>query len=170
MPVQKLKAFLNENNVKYVTIKHSMAYTAQEIAAKAHVSGKNFAKTVIIKVDGKMAMTVLPASYQVDFEILQEIFGTKKVELATEEEFKYLFPDCEIGAMPPFGNLYDMEVFVAESLAEDEKIAFNAGNHTEMIKLEYADFERLVKPRVFKFSWKTFSFPGDPSERWAMDS
>ncbi len=169
MPVKKLKAFLDENNVKYVTIKHSMAYTSQEIAAKSHVSGKEFAKTVMIKIDGKMAMTVLPASYQVDFNSLQEIFGTKKISLATEEEFKYLFPDCEVGAMPPFGNLYDMEVFVAETLAEDEDIAFNAGNHTEMIQLKYEDFERLVEPRVFKFSWKTVSFPGDPAERWAMD-
>jgi len=169
MPVKKLKAFLDENNVKYVTIKHSMAYTSQEIAAKSHVSGKEFAKTVIIKIDGKMAMTVLPASYQVDFNSLQEIFGTKKISLATEEEFKYLFPDCEVGAMPPFGNLYDMEVFVAETLAEDDDIAFNAGNHTEMVQLRYKDFERLVEPRVFKFSWKTVSFPGDPAERWAMD-
>ncbi len=169
MPVKKLKAFLDENNVKYVTIKHSNAYTSQEIAAKAHVSGKEFAKTVIIKVDKKMAMTVLPASYHLDFDLLVEIFGTPRVSLATEEEFKYLFPDCEVGAMPPFGNLYDMEVYVAEALAEDKEIAFNAGNHTEMIRLKYTDFERLVQPRVFKFSWKTVSFPGDPSERWAMD-
>jgi len=169
MPVKKLKAFLDENNIRYVTIRHSNAYTSQEIAASAHVSGKEFAKTVIIKVGGKMAMAVLPASYQVDFKLLQEIFGTQKVSLATEAEFKYFFPDCEVGAMPPFGNLYDMEVFVAETLAEDEDIAFNAGNHTEIIKLKYADFERLVQPRVFKFSWKTVSMPGDPSERWNLD-
>lgn len=167
MPVKKLKTFLDENKVKYVTIKHSSAYTSQEIAAKTHVSGKNFAKTVMVKIDKGMAMTVLPASYQLDFSLLQEIFGTPKVSLASEAEFKYLFPDCEVGAMPPFGNLYDMEVFVAETLAEDKEIAFNAGTHTEMIKLKYEDFERLVQPRVFKFSWKTVSFPGDPSERWA---
>lgn len=170
MPANKLRKFLDENNVKYVTIRHSSAYTAQEIAAKSHVSGKEFAKTVIVKIDGKMAMAVLPASYQVDFKMLKEIFGTDKVSLATEAEFKYLFPDCEVGAMPPFGNLYDMEVFVAETLAEDEQIAFNAGNHTEMIKMAYKDFERLVEPRVFKFSWKTVSLPGDPSERWELDS
>lgn len=166
MPVKKLKVFLDENNVKYVTIKHSSAYTAQEIAAKAHVSGKELAKTVMINIDGKMAMAVLPASYQVDFELLKEIFGTKKVELASESEFKYRFPDCELGAMPPFGNLYDMEVYVAESLSEDKEIAFNAGSHTELIKLNYSDYERLVEPRIFKFSWKTVSFPGDPTERW----
>lgn len=170
MPVKKLKAFLDENKVKYIVIKHSSAFTAQEIAAKSHISGKEFAKTVIVNVDGKMAMTVLPASYQVDFELLKDIFGSSNVNLANEAEFQRFFPDCEIGAMPPFGNLYDMEVFVAETLAEDEEIAFNAGNHTEMIKMSYADFERLVEPRVFKFSWKTVSMPGDPSERWAMDN
>ncbi|WP_346863602.1 YbaK/EbsC family protein [uncultured Draconibacterium sp.] len=169
MPVKKLKAFLDEKKVKYVTIKHSNAYTSQEIAAKTHVSGKEFAKTVIVKIDGKMAMAVLPASYQVDFKQLEEIFGTPKVALATEAEFNRFFPDCEVGAMPPFGNLYDMDVFVAESLAEDENISFNAGNYTEIIQLKYEDFSRLVEPRVFKFSWKTVSFPGDPSERWAVN-
>ena len=169
MPVKKLKTYLDENKVKYVVIKHSSAFTAQEIAAKSHVSGKEFAKTVIVKVEGKMAMAVLPASYQVDFELLKEIFGSAHVNLAKESEFQRFFPDCEIGAMPPFGNLYDMEVFVAETLAEDDEIAFNAGNHTEMIKMSYADFERLVEPRVFKFSWKTVSMPGDPSERWALE-
>ena len=169
MPVKKLKAFLDENDVKYVTIKHSSAYTAQEIAASTHISGKEFAKTVIVKIDNIMAMAVLPASYQVDFKLLQEIFDTPKVSLASEAEFKYLFPDCEVGAMPPFGNLYDMEVFVAETLAEDEEIAFNAGTHTETIKLKYKDFERLVEPRVFKFSWKTVSLPNDPDQRWDVE-
>lgn len=169
MPAKKLKAFLNKSKIKYVTIAHSSAYTSQEIAASAHVSGKEFAKTVIIKIDDKIAMAVLPASYHVDFKLLQEIFGTKKVALATESEFKFWFPDCEVGAMPPFGNLYDMEVYVAETLAEDEEIAFNAGTHTEMIKMKYKDFERLVQPRVFRFSWKTVSFPSDPEERWVED-
>jgi Ala-tRNA(Pro) deacylase len=169
MPIKKLKAFLDENNVKYVTVRHSGAYTAQEIAASAHVSGKEFAKTVIVKIEGKLAMTVLPASYQLNFRLLHEIFGTQQVTLATEAEFKYFFPDCDVGAMPPFGNLYDMEVFVAESLAEEKEISFNAGNHTEMIKLSYDDFERLVRPRVFRFSQKSFSMPYDPSDRWVED-
>ena len=166
MPVKKLKVFLDENNIKYLTIRHSSAYASQKIAASAHVSGKELAKTVMINIDGKMAMAVLPASYHIDFDNLKEIFGTRNVTLASEPEFKYRFPDCELGAMPPFGNLYDMEVYVAESLSEDEEIAFNAGSHTELIKLDYADYERLVQPRIFKFSRKTFSFPGDPSERW----
>ncbi len=169
MPVNKLKAFLDENNIKYVTIRHSSAYTAQEIAAKAHISGKEVAKTVIIKIEGKMAMAVLPASYHVDFKILQEIFGTPRVSLASEAEFKYMFPDCEVGAMPPFGNLYDMEVYVAESLTDDDEICFNAGNHTELIKMSYKDFVWLVEPKVLKFSWKTVSAPFDPSERWEAD-
>ncbi len=169
MPTKKLKAFLDENNVKYVTIKHSSAYTAQEIAAKAHVAGKEFAKTVIIKVEGKMAMVVLPASYRVDFKLLKQLFGTQLVTLATEAEFKYFFPDCEVGAMPPFGNLYDMEVYVAESLAEDKEIAFNNGNHTEMLKLSFEDYERLVQPRILKFSKKEVSFPRDPEDRWVED-
>jgi Ala-tRNA(Pro) deacylase len=167
MPVQKLKIFLDKNEVKYVSITHSRAYTSQEIAASAHVSGKELAKTVMIKIDGKMAMAVLPASYQIDFDTLKDLFGTKKVRLASEFEFEDRFPDCEVGAMPPFGNLYDMEVFVAESLTEDQEIAFNAGSHTELIKLDYQDYERLVQPRIFKFTWKTVSFPGDPSERWS---
>lgn len=155
MPVQKLKKFLDSNGVKYVVMKHSTAYTAQEIAASAHIPGKELAKTVMIKVDDKMAMAVLPASYKVDFDLLKDATGADQVELASEEEFKYTFPDCEIGAMPPFGNLYDMEVYSAESLAEDEEIAFNAGSHKELIKLAYKDFENLVKPKVIKFSLKS---------------
>jgi Ala-tRNA(Pro) deacylase len=169
MPVKKLKAFLDKNNVRYVSIKHSSAYTSQEIASSAHVSGKEFAKTVIIKIDEEMAMAVLPASYQVDFNLLDEIFTNKKVKLATEAEFKYHFPDCEVGAMTPFGHLYDMEVYVAEVLRENRQIAFNAGSHTEIIQMAYEDYERLAEPKILKFSWKTVSLPKDPSERWEED-
>jgi Ala-tRNA(Pro) deacylase len=152
MPVKKLKDFLDNQKVKYVTISHSPTYTAQEIAASAHIPGKELAKTVMVKIDGKMAMAVLPASHKVDFHLLKKAAGASKVELATEQEFKDLFAECEVGAMPPFGNIYGMEVFVAESLDEDEEIAFNAGLHTELIRLAYKDFERLVKPKVAKFS------------------
>jgi len=154
VPVRKLKDFLDSNNIKYVTISHSSAYTAQQIAASAQIPGKELAKTVMVKIDGKMAMAVLPASYKVDFDLLKEVAEAGKVELAGEQEFKDMFPECEVGAMPPFGNLYEMEVFVAESLAEDEEIAFNAGSHTELIKMSYKDFESLVKPKVLKFSFK----------------
>ena len=167
MPVKKLKAFLDENNIKYVTISHSSAFTSQDIAASAHVSGKEFAKTVMIKVEGEMAMAVLPASYHIDFDSLRKIVGTKNVSFASEPEFTDRFPECELGAMPPFGNLYGMVVYVADSLTKNKEIAFNAGLHTELIKLSFADYVRLVNPRIFNFSWKTVSFPHDPMERWA---
>lgn len=152
MPVKKMKDFLDSNGIKYVTFQHSPAYTAQEIAQSAHIPGKNLAKTVILKVDGKLAMAVIPASHHVDVESLRDTAQATTVELSSEQEFKDLFPDCETGAMPPFGNLYDMSVFVSEALAEDEAIAFNAGTHTELIGLAYCDFERLVQPKVGNFS------------------
>ena len=152
MPVRKLREFLDGHGVKYVTISHSKAYTAQEIAASAHIPGKELAKTVMIKVDGKMAMAVLPASTKVNLHLLREVTAAKDVALATEREFQDMFQDCELGAMPPFGNLYGMEVFASSKLAEDEEIAFNAGSHTELIRLAYRDFERLVQPRVVNFT------------------
>lgn len=152
MPVQKLREFLDRHNVKYVSIKHSPAYTAQEVAARAHVPGKELAKTVMIKIDGKLAMAVLPASYQVDMDQLKQVVGANDVEIASEQEFKDMFPGCEIGAMPPFGNLYGMPVFASPALAEDDEIAFNAGSHTELIRLPYIDFEALVKPKVVALS------------------
>lgn len=150
MPVRKLKEFLDSEGIKYVTISHSKAYTAQEVAASAHISGKEMAKTVIVKLDGAMAMVVLPANHKVDFDFLARGLGAKNAALATEEEFKGLFPDCEPGAMPPFGNLYGMDVYIEEGLTEGSRIAFNAGSHTEVIRLPYRDFERLAKPKVFK--------------------
>jgi Ala-tRNA(Pro) deacylase len=126
MPIRKLKAYLDEAHVRYLTIGHSSAYTSQEIAASAHVSGKEFAKTVMIKIDGELAMAVLPASSQIEFDSIKNFFHTKNVFLATESEFKDRFPDCELGAMPPFGNLYGLPVFVADSLAEHKEISFNA--------------------------------------------
>jgi len=152
MPLTKIKEFLNQHNIKYIIIKHSSAFTAQEIAANAHISGKELAKTVMIKFDGKMAMAVLPASYKISFDDLKEVLGVEKVRLAYEQEFMDKFPDCEVGAMPPFGNLYGLEVYVAESLADDEEIAFNACSHTELIRMNYKDFEELVKPKRMKFS------------------
>ncbi len=152
MPARKVKEFLDSHGAKYVTITHSPAYTAQEIAASAHIPGKQLAKTVILKIDGKMAMAVLPASDRVDFDLLRKAAAAGKVELAGEREFKGMFPECEVGAMPPFGNLYEMEVFVAKPLAEDEEIAFNAGSHTELIRLAFRDFEKLVQPKIVELS------------------
>ena len=148
MPVQKLKKYLDSHSVKYVTISHSPAYTAQRIAELTHIPGKELAKTVIVKLDERFAMAVLPASKRVDLDYLKRGVEAKQVELATEAEFEDLFPDCELGAMPPFGNLYDMDVYVAEQLSEDEDIAFNAGSHTELVRMSYKDFERLATPKV----------------------
>jgi Ala-tRNA(Pro) deacylase len=152
MSLAKLKEFLDSHQVKYVTISHSRAITAQEIAASAHISGKQLAKTVMVKIDGKMAMAVLPASCKVNFEMLKQCAGAKTVALAGENEFKEMFPNCECGAMPPFGNLYGMDVFVANELTRDEEIAFNAGSHSELVKLAYKDYERLVQPKVCDFA------------------
>ena len=152
MPLETLRTFLDSNNVKYVTATHSSAYTAQELAALAHVPGKDWAKTVMVKLDGKMAMAVVPASGRVIFDLLREASGAKDAELATEREFTDLCPGCEVGAMPPFGNLFGMAVYVDQALAEDADIAFNAGTHTEMMRLPFSDFARLVKPKVVRLT------------------
>jgi Ala-tRNA(Pro) deacylase len=152
MPVARLKELLDREGVKYVCQTHSPAYTAQEIAASAHISGGELAKTVMVKIDGNLAMAVLPASFMVDLDRLRQATGAKKIELAGEEEFERLFPGCELGAMPPFGNLFDMEVFVDKSLSTQAEIAFNAGSHVELIRLGYPDFERLVDPELVEFS------------------
>ncbi|MGB5258014.1 MAG: YbaK/EbsC family protein [Woeseiaceae bacterium] len=152
MPAQQLKSFLDNNHVKYKTITHSPEYTAQEIAASAHIPGKELAKTVIVKLDGKFAMAVLPASRHVSLARLKEAIHARDAELASEDEFEKLFPDCELGAMPPFGNLYDMPVYAEEQLAEDEEIAFNAGSHTELVQLAFSDFDKLVHPKVVALS------------------
>lgn len=148
MPLNKLINYLDEHNKKYVVVKHSTAFTAQEVAASAHIPGKDMAKTVIVKVDGDMKMVVLPSTHNVDFDSIKEAVGANEVELATEQEFEKLFPDCELGAMPPFGHFYDMDTLVAESLTEDEEIAFNAGTHKELVKMNYSDFEELAQPNI----------------------
>jgi len=148
MPVKKLKDFLDSHHVKYVSITHSPAYTSQEIAASAHISGRELAKTVVIKMDGNFAMVVLPANDQVNFAKLREVTGINRIDLGTESEFKDKFPGCEVGAMPPFGNLYDMPVFVSSHLTGRDHIVFNAGSHSELMQLAYGDFERLVKPKI----------------------
>lgn len=152
MPLKKLREFLDSNNVKYVVISHSRAYTAQETAQAAHIRGREFAKTTIVKLDGKMAMAVLPAAEKVDLKLLAAAAGVKKAELAGEEEFQGRFPECEVGAMPPFGNLYGMDVYVEEGMTRDERIAFNAGSHTEVVQMSFKDFVNLVKPKVVRLS------------------
>ena len=153
MPVsKKLREFLDENHVKYVVVSHSKAYTAQEVAAALHIKGKILVKSIIVKSDGEYAMVVLSADCRINFDMLKTVLGKDNVGLASEEDFKSLFPECEIGAMPPFGNLYDLKVYMAESLLEDEEIAFNAGTHTEVIRVSMEDYKRLANPEVAKIS------------------
>lgn len=153
MPVKKLREFLDREQVKYVVISHSPAYTAQEVAASAHVRGIEMAKTVMITLNGKMAMAVVPASRKVGFDLLRETAHAEDVQLASEQAFRDMFPGCEVGAMPPFGNLYDMDVYVSKLLSQDKEIVFNSGSHTELIRMSYADFERLVKPTVGRIAF-----------------
>lgn len=155
MPLNKLKEYLDSNQIRYVTIKHSLAFTAQEIAASAHIKGKSIAKTVILKVDGKLTMFVLPGSFKVDIEKVKEVLNTENVRLADEMEFKDKFYECEIGAFPPFGNLYDIDIYCENALLNDENIAFNACTHTELFQMKLQDFLNLVKPKVLNFAYPT---------------
>lgn len=155
MPISKLVEYLDQNGVRYVTQRHSQAFTAQEVAAAAHVPGRELAKPVIVKLDGELAMAVLPASHQVQLDALSGATGASRAELAEEREFEEVFPDTEVGAMPPFGNLFGMPVFVDPSLEEDEEIAFSAGSHSEVIRMSYRDYARLVEPQVKRFGRKT---------------
>lgn len=157
MPLSRLTKYLDDNDKKYVVIKHSKAFTAQEVAASAHIPGKEMAKTVMLKVDGDLKMLVLPSTHEVDFELVKQELGADDVTLASEQEFNGMFPDCELGAMPPFGNLYDMDTIVAESLIDDEEIAFNAGTHRELIRLSFNDYKELVDPKVIHVSVKKYA-------------
>ena len=152
MPATMLTQFLDDHHVRYETIRHSPAYTAQKTAAAAHVTGKEVAKTVMIRVDGRLAMAVLSAPMHVDFRALSRELGGAAVALADETDFRERFPDCEVGAMPPFGNLYDLDVYVDRHLSQDEFIAFNACTHTELIQLPYRDYATLVQPTVLRFA------------------
>lgn len=154
MPLCKLREFLDSHNIRYLVLSHSLAYTAQGIAALAHVSGKKLAKTVIVKIDGVLAMAVIPASEHVDLDRLRTLTGAQTIEIATEREFKDAFPDCETGAMPPFGNLYDMAVYADQSLAQHEEITFSAGTHRELVRMRWADLARLVNPTVDKVAYQ----------------
>lgn len=148
MPMNRLREYLDEHDMEYVVISHSKAYTAQKVAAAAHIPGKLIAKSVILNVDGKMVMAVVPAPHRVNLNRMKRMLGAESVELARESEFQQIFPDCEIGAMPPFGNLYNMDVYVDRSLTEDDVIVFNACSHNELVRMAYKDFEKLVNPHL----------------------
>ncbi len=147
MPSKNLTSYLREHNVKFTTISHTPAYTAQEIAASAHFSGMKIAKTVVVKIDGKICILVEPANCRVDLKALKTELGARSVELAHEYEFEDSFPGCETGAIPPLGELFDIDVYVDDVIKYQDEIAFSAGNHSELIKMRYNDFEKLVKPK-----------------------
>ena len=148
MKLKTLCDHLDREHIRYTVISHSPAFTAQEIAATSHISGREIAKTVIVRFGERLAMVVLPASARIDLALLADALGADHVALVAESEFPRIFPECETGAMPPFGNLYGLDVFVAEELTADDYIAFNAGTHTELLQLRYRDYERLAHPQV----------------------
>ena len=151
----RLENYLRENRVPFEEQHHPRAVTAQEVAASEHVPGRMLAKTVMVLGEGEIAMLALPASYQVDLEKAAAALGVREARLAEEEEFADTFADCEVGAMPPFGNLYGVPVYVEKTLAEDETIVFRSGTHTETMSVSYSDFERLVEPIVAQFALRT---------------
>jgi len=144
----KLKSFLDRNKVSYHVLAHHERFTAPEIAQELHVPGHMMAKVVVVNADGKRMIVALDSNRRVDLEAVREAVGASSVGMASEEDIREQFPDCEVGAMPPFGNLYDVPVVVDEALTHDRNIVFEAGNHHEAIKLAYADFDRLVHPQV----------------------
>lgn len=149
---ERMEEYLRENGVGFEVMTHSQAFTMQEVAAALHVPGKQVAKVVIVKTPAKMAMLVLPAPYRLDFPKVRALIDAKEVRLAQEEEFEDLFPDCETGAMPPFGNLYDVPVYVEQALAEEPDIIFRIGTHRETMKVAYPDYARLAQPTVGEFA------------------
>ena len=152
MSCKKLAQFLDDRGVKYIAIKHSRAYTAQEIAESAHVSGNDFAKVVMVKADDQMIMAVLPAPDKIDLKLLRQTLGARQVVFADENEFQDHFPGCEVGAMPPFGNLYGLRVIAAQTLCDSKTISFNSGLHTEIIQMDYNDYMELVAPEMMDFT------------------
>jgi len=152
MALARLMEFLDAHHVRYVVISHSPAYTAQGVAGLAHISGKELAKTVIVKLDGRLVMAVLPAKYHVDLVMLRKATNAKMAALASEDDFNDQFPECETGAMPPFGNLFGIAVFADETLEKDKEIAFNAGTHRELIQMAWEDFKMLVGPKMVRFA------------------
>jgi Ala-tRNA(Pro) deacylase len=148
----KIKQYLDQNKILYQVILHKEVFTAQQLAQALHVPGKDLVKVVIIKADDTYRMAVLPATRKIDLSALQSLLNASSLTIATEHEIKSLFPEAEIGAMPPFGNLANLETWVDASLKADEYITFNAGTHYEAIRMHYVDFERLTIPHVATFS------------------
>lgn len=152
MPMASLLEFLDKYGVRYTVTTHLPAFTAQGIAAQSHTPGRQMVKSVVVNIDSELALAVLPASVQVDLDLLKQATRANTVRLAAEEEFKDIFCECELGAMPPFGNLYGMNVIADESLANNREIVFNACTHRELIHMEWEDFRALARPKMAKFT------------------
>jgi len=147
--------FLKEAGVKYEVVEHKPVFTAQRMAAVEHESGKFVAKPVIVKADDKFVMCVLAASCKIDLQALKKQLGAKKVQLAAEDEMPGIFDDCEIGAEPPFGNLYDLQTIMDKALESDEHILFQAGSHQKAVRMAMADYIKLVKPKIMEFTYQS---------------
>jgi Ala-tRNA(Pro) deacylase len=150
--LKRLKALLDEAKVPYEVYNHALAYTAQEIAAKQHFSGNEMAKVVMLEVDDRLVMGVIRGNDKINLNEVRDSLGARHVRLASEDEFIARFPECEIGAMPPFGNLFGVKVCVDPALAQDESIYFNAGNHVQTVHMKYKDFENLVRPEIARLT------------------
>jgi Ala-tRNA(Pro) deacylase len=156
MIAARLETFLKESRAHYEVIPHRLDYQAQQAAVDTDTPQRDFAKTVFVCVDGRYAMAVMPASQFLSERKLREALGADELRLAAEYEFEGLCPDSAVGAEPPFGNLYGLDVYVSPVLTEDEEITFNAGSHEEVVRMAYRDFERLVRPRVVPMSRHDF--------------
>jgi Ala-tRNA(Pro) deacylase len=156
----RLEAYLRERQVTFILHHHRPAYTAQDVAASEHIPGKLVAKVVGVFADGVLAMLVLPASYRINLSHVSAAIGAHSVYFASESDLAAAFPDCEVGAMPPFGNLYHVPVYADRTLAQDDTIVFQAGTHTDTISMAFADFARLVKPTMAQFAHHTQDLPG----------
>ncbi len=149
---QKLVSLLKEKKIQHELLQHPEAFTAQEVAHAIHKTGKVLAKTVVVEGNGKTVMVVVPAHHRVTLSAVKKSMGMKEAHLSKEEKLRELFPDCDLGAMPPIGTLYNMPVLVSKSLSEKPEIIFNACTHTDCIKMKYEDFSRLVNPTVGEIS------------------
>lgn len=148
----RLKEFLDRFEIGYDVMHHDPAFTAQELAARMHISGFEFTKTVVVKLDGEFALVAVPAPLRINFKELAQVAGAKKARLANEQEFQQFFPDCELGAMPPFGNLYQLPTYADIEVTRNENMVINAGTHAEALRLRFSDFNRLARPRVGRFA------------------
>ncbi len=153
MPAETLLQYLEEQGVDYEILRHDRAYTAQEVAASAHIPGDELAKAVMVLVDGEMGMALLPASYRVNLDLIKQGLDAEKVELATEKQFKDRFPDCDVGALPPFGNLYGIPIYADQQLSKHIDLAFCGGTHTELIRMPFDDFKHLTNPKIINFAY-----------------